>query len=84
KELIDGIKSGLKASNDEELGKEVLYHKLYQGHPYESYNYGDLSDLASLTLDDVKAFYAKEFTQAKLTVGLIGAVPESLKATMFA
>ena len=83
KELIDGIKSGLKASNDEELGKEVLYHKLYQGHPYESYNYGDLSDLEALTLDDVKAFYAKEFTQAKLTVGLIGAVPESLKATMF-
>ncbi|KPZ64001.1 Protease 3 precursor [Pseudoalteromonas sp. P1-16-1b] len=82
KEMIDGIKSGLKASNDEELGKEVLYSVLYKGHPYESYNYGDLSDLEALTLDDVKAFYNAELTQAKLTVGLIGAVPEKLKAQM--
>ena len=84
KEMIDGIKSGLKASNDEELGKEVLYSVLYKGHPYESYNYGDLSDLEALTLDDVKAFYNAELTQAKLTVGLIGAVPTKLKAQMLA
>ncbi|WP_404342916.1 M16 family metallopeptidase [Pseudoalteromonas mariniglutinosa] len=82
KELIDGIKAGLKASNDEELGKEVLYHMLYQGHPYESYNYGDLSDLAALTLDDVKAFYDSQFTQAKLTLGLIGALPDDVKSVM--
>ena len=80
KELIDSIKAGLKASNDEELGKEVLYHQLYKGHPYESYNYGDLSDLEALTLDDVKAFYANQFTQSKLTVGLIGAIPGDVKS----
>ena len=80
KEMIDGIKSGLKASNDEELGKEVLYSALYKGHPYESYNYGDISDLEALTLDDVKAFYNTELTQSKLTLGLIGAVPKALKA----
>ncbi|WP_372762054.1 M16 family metallopeptidase [Pseudoalteromonas sp.] len=84
KELIDSIKSGLKASNDEELGKEVLYSVLYQGHPYASYNYGDISDLEALTLDDVKAFYHRELTQAKLTLGLIGALPEALKTTMLA
>ena len=82
KELIDSIKAGLKASNDEELGKEVLYHQLYKGHPYESYNYGDLSDLEALTLDDVKAFYGKQFTQSKLTVGLIGAIPSDVKSAM--
>ncbi|MCG7536224.1 M16 family metallopeptidase [Pseudoalteromonas sp. OOF1S-7] len=82
KELIDNIKAGLKASNDEELGKEVLYHKLYQGHPYESYNLGDLSDLEALTLDDVKAFYRSQFTQAKLNVGITGALNEQLKARM--
>ncbi len=82
KEMIDGIKSGLKASNDEELGKEVLYSALYKNHPYESYNYGDISDLEALTLDDVKAFYNSELTQSKLTVGLIGAVPANLKAKM--
>jgi len=82
KELIDGIKSGIKASNDEELGKEVLYSKLYQGHSYENYNYGDLSDLASITLDDVKAFYKAQLTQAKLNLGLTGAMPASVKSAL--
>ncbi|MCF2863283.1 insulinase family protein [Pseudoalteromonas sp. Cnat2-41] len=79
KELVDSIKSGLKASNDEELGKEVLYSKLYQGHPYESYNYGDLSDLENITLADVRAFYQQQLTQSKLHLGITGAMPEELK-----
>ena len=82
KELIDGIKSGLKASNDEELGKEVLYSELYQGHAYENFNSGDLSDLAALTIEDVKAFYATQLTQAKLHLGLTGAMPSDLKAQL--
>lgn len=79
KELIDSIKSGLKASNDEELGKEVLYSELYQGHPYENFNSGDLSDLENITLDDVKAFYKTQLTQSKLHLGLTGAIPSDIK-----
>lgn len=82
KDLIDSIKAGLKASNDEELGKEVLYSKLYQGHAYESFNSGDLSDLDSITLDDVKAFYSAQLTQAKLNVGITGAMPNALKTQL--
>ncbi|WP_063377649.1 M16 family metallopeptidase [Pseudoalteromonas luteoviolacea] len=82
KEMIDSIKSGLKSSNDEELGKEVLYHRLYQGHAYESLNLGDLSDLEALTLGDVKDFYQSQFTQAKLNVGLTGALNNELKAEL--
>ncbi|MEI4550216.1 pitrilysin family protein [Pseudoalteromonas spongiae] len=82
KEQLDGIKAGLKASNDEELGKEVLYSKLYQGHAYESYNYGDVSDLEALTLEDLKAFYKAEFTQAKLNVGISGAMSDAAKAKL--
>ena len=84
KELIDGIKSGLKSSNDEELGKEVLYSKLYQGHVYESYNFGDLSDLESITIDDVKAFYQAQLTQSKLHLGITGAMPAKIKAALIA
>ena len=84
KELIDSIKAGLKSSNDEELGKEVLYSELYQGHPYQSYNYGDLSDLEALTLDDVKAFYNTQLTQAKLNLGLTGAMPKKIKKRLMA
>ena len=82
KELVDSIKSGLKASNDEELGKEVLYSELYQGHSYESYNYGDLSDLESLTIEDVKAFYKSQLTQAKLHLGFTGDVPSDLRKAL--
>ncbi|WP_281560941.1 pitrilysin family protein [Thalassomonas sp. RHCl1] len=84
KELIDSIKSGLKASNDEELGKEVLYTKLYPGHSYESYNYGDISDLESLTLEDVKTFYKEQLTQAKLHLGITGALPKAVKEQLIA
>lgn len=82
KELVDGIKAGLKASNDEELGKEVLYSELYQGHSYESYNFGDLSDIESLTLDDLKAFYKSQLTQSKLHLGFTGDMPNVLKQTL--
>ena len=84
KELIDGIKSGLKSSNDEELGKEVLYSKLYQGHAYESFNSGDLSDLAEITIEDVKAFYHAQLTQAKLHLGVTGALPNEVKEKLMA
>jgi len=84
KELIDGIKSGLKSSNDEELGKEVLYSELYQGHVYENFNSGDLSDLATITIEDVKAFYNAQLTQAKLHLGITGAMPSELKAQLMA
>lgn len=84
KELIDSIKSGLKASNDEELGKEVLYSELYKGHAYEHYNSGDLSDLNTITLDDVKDFYQSQLTQAKLHLGITGALSNSLKKRLFA
>ncbi|NQZ87577.1 MAG: insulinase family protein [Colwellia sp.] len=82
KELIDGIKSGLKSSNDEELGKEVLYSELYQGHVYENFNNGDLSDLETITVEDVKAFYNAQLTQAKLHLGITGAMPSALKAQL--
>jgi len=83
KELIDGIKSGIKASNDEELGKEVLYSKLYQGHEYEYFNSGDLSDIDSISLEDIKAFYQAQLTQAKLNLGITGALPASVKSALF-
>ncbi len=82
KELIDGIKSGLKSSNDEELGKEVLYSELYQGHSYENFNSGDLSDLAAITIDDIKAFYGAQLTQSKLHLGITGAMPSALKTQL--
>jgi len=75
---INAIKTDLKGSNDEELGKEVLYHELYKNHPYETYNLGDISEIESLTLDDVKAFYRSQLTQKNLTIGVTGNLSDKL------
>jgi zinc protease len=78
-QLIDSIQNGLKASNDEELGKEVLYEALYQGHPYGSLNMGHVSDIKALTLDDVKQFYQANFTQHNLTLAIAGNFDDEFK-----
>lgn len=69
---INNIKTDLRSSNDEELAKEVLYAKLYAGHPYGSLNLGFLSDLESITLEDVQAFYREHYTRSALTLGVAG------------
>ena len=78
KNQINSIKTNLKGNNDEELGKEVLYSKLYYGHVYETTNLGDLSELESLTLDDVKNFYQSQLTQKNLTIGVTGNLSDKL------
>ncbi|MBM3785774.1 MAG: insulinase family protein [Acidobacteria bacterium] len=71
----NALRLGLIGNNDEELGKEVLYSKLYQGHPYGEANLGRTSALESMTLADVQSFYKRHFTQANLIVGVTGKYP---------
>lgn len=77
-DLINSIETALKASNDEELAKEVLYSKLYNGHAYQSLNLGDISDIKSITIDDLKAFYREQLTQGNLTLGVTGKMPDGM------
>jgi zinc protease len=74
------LKVSLRQSNDEELGKEMLYNVIYAGHPYGHYNRGTVSSLQKLTVDDVKAFYRDHFTRANLVVGLAGGYPKGFDA----
>jgi zinc protease len=75
-QLINAIRTDLVGNNDEDLGKEALYAATYGSkHPYGSYNLGNVSDLAALTLDDVRAFYRSNYTVANITVGLAGGYP---------
>ncbi len=75
-DLLNGLKVNLRSSNDEELGKEVLYTMIYgPEHPYGHTNAGRVSSLEKLTLDDVKEFCAQHYTQANLVIGLAGGYP---------
>lgn len=71
-EAINFLKTNLREGNDEELGKERLYNIIYAGTAYENHSVGRVSSLEKLTLQDVKDFYAKNYTQGALVLGLSG------------
>ncbi len=75
---VNYLANSLRGSNDEELGKQSLGVLLYGGHPYGAPNEGLVSNLEAVTLDDVKAQYARCFTRDNVTVGLSGGYPPSL------
>ena len=80
-QLINSIRTDLVGNNDEELGKEYLYTSLYgDDHPYGTLNLGDISDIESISIEDLKEFYASYFTISNMTVGLSGGYPSSFPA----
>jgi zinc protease len=79
--LVNAIRTDLVGNNDEELGKEYLYTSIYgDDHPYGALNLGNVSDIESITLDEVKSFYQSYYTIRNITVGLSGGYPESFPA----
>ncbi len=82
-QLINGIRTDLVGNNDEELGKEFLYATIYgANHPYGSFNFGDVSDIEAIILDDLKAFYRDNYTVSNVTVGLAGGYPDDFVAAV--
>ena len=80
-QLSNAVRTGLVGNNDEELGKEVLYSEIYgKDHPYGSLNLGNSGDISKLTIDDVKAFYAKYYSIRNMTIGLSGGYPDAFAA----
>ena len=82
KDAINFLKVTLREANDEELGKEELYNTIYAGHPYGHHNVGRVSTLEKLTLDQVRDFYRKNYTQANLVIGLAGGYPSDFPEKM--
>ncbi|HEX8472561.1 MAG TPA: pitrilysin family protein [Pyrinomonadaceae bacterium] len=83
-DAINFLKVSLREANDEELGKEYLYNIIYNNHPYAHHNVGTLSSLERLTLDDVRDFYKRNYTQSNLVIGLAGGYPSSFQPQIMA
>jgi zinc protease len=75
-DAINFLKVSLRESNDEELGKEHLYNVIYAGHAYGHHNFGKISSLEKLTIEDVRSFYRSHYTSANLVIGLAGGYPK--------
>jgi zinc protease len=67
----------LRTNNEEELGKERLQTNIFAGGPYGHTTLGTVAGIDAITLDDVRSFIARAYTQANLTIGLAGDVPDA-------
>ena len=72
----------LRANNEEELGKEQLQVSLFAGTPYGHTALGTIAGIDAITLDDVKGFWKRAYTQAALSVGASGDVPGEVMASL--
>ncbi|MFB3829193.1 MAG: M16 family metallopeptidase [Bryobacteraceae bacterium] len=69
---VNYLKVSLRGNNDEELGKELLYNLIYEGTNYGRHNLGTISSIQNITLEDVKAYYRRHYTQPNLILGVAG------------
>jgi zinc protease len=69
---LNALIAGLRAVDDEGLGKEALMAGMYAGHPYGRPVEGTAAGIRALVREDVVAFHRAHCTQDGLTVGLAG------------
>lgn len=72
---LDYLRQARRFSNDEELTKELLYREIFRGTPYEHPEEGYVTSVDAISLDDVKAFYAKFYTRDNVVAGVAGGYP---------
>ena len=75
---LNYLENSLRSTNDEALGKQTLNGMLFENHPYGTSDAGTVQGITSITLDDVKEYYKKMYTQANVWVGIAGGYPMSL------
>ena len=78
--LTNAVVSNLRHDDDEALGKETLNVLMYEGHPYEGPTIGTELGLETITLDDVRTFYAQRYTRENLLLGIAGGYPNGFLA----
>ena len=79
---LNALTIDLRSNNEEELGKEWLQNRIFEGTPYGHAVLGTVAGLESITLDDVMAFVKQHYTRGNLEVGINGGANEEVKATL--
>jgi len=75
---LNALEQDLRASNDEELGKEELQNVIFAGTGYGHTPLGTLAGIRAITLDDVKKFVEENYNASNVVVGLSGDYPDTL------
>jgi zinc protease len=77
-QTLNYLENTLRYASDEELGKAVLYTKLFAGTGYGHIPAGLAQSVRSITLSDVQDFYKKFYTTGALLVGVGGGYDQAL------
>jgi zinc protease len=77
---LSGLIHDLKASNDEQLGKEALQSLLFQGTPWEHPAIGYESGLRAIQPEDVRGFHRWIVVRPLVHVGIAGSYPPEFAA----
>jgi len=80
-DAINYLENELRYSSDEDLAKAALYNFVFQGTSYAHPSVGVVESLESITLEDVRAFYAQHYNAANVTAGLGGGFDDELRQT---
>ena len=75
--VMSSLEKNLRGTDDENLGKEAFLISMFKNHPYGTAG-ATVQGLKSITLDDVKAYYAQMYTTGRIWVGIAGGYPASL------
>ncbi len=79
-QTMNYLQRSRRYGRDEELSKQLLFSMAYAGTPYEHPVEGYVASVESITLDDVKEFYARHFVSNNIVVGIGGGYPRGFVA----
>ncbi len=83
---ISSIENDLRFASGEELAKAALLERVYRGTRYAHVEGGTVASLKALTLEDVKAFHAANWTRKSIVVGVGGGyaagLPEAISSAI--
>jgi len=80
--LLAQIQTTLRSNDDERLGKEALNLMLYAGQPYGHPDVGTVQGLKSITLEEVRAYYRRQYRRGNVLAGVAGGYPSGLIETL--
>ena len=71
------LEKNLRGTDDENLGKEAYSIAMFKDHPYGTAG-GSVAGVKSTSLEDVKEYYRKTYTNGNIWIGIAGGYPKSL------
>jgi zinc protease len=76
--FLNYLENTLRFGNDEAFGRETLYRMVFTGTPYDHPDEGLIESVKTITLEDVKEFYQKQFTRNNCVIGIGGGYDKSV------